>query len=278
MISPITYYGGKTRMLKYILPLLPEVMEEYTEPFVGGGSLFWRLCPKPRVSILNDINGNVANFYKVAKNRFEELNFEIQNTLHCQWTYDQAKYIYRYPKGKSELMRAWAFWCCANMSFGGRVADTFQITTNSTHKVYPPVTSFNKRKRFSELHKALEKALILNVDALTILNKFNKPNVFAYCDPPYVNANQGHYKGYTQEDFDNLLEALSIFKGKFILSSYLNDSLTKFIEKCGWHTEEIEMNLDVTKEHRKKIEKLTWNFNVPMPEPSVVQGVLNFHN
>jgi DNA adenine methylase len=48
------------------------------------------------------------------------------------------------------------------------------------------------------------------------------PDAFFYLDPPYVGAAQGHYDGYTQEDFDILLKLLESLKGKFLLSSYRN--------------------------------------------------------
>jgi thymidylate synthase len=60
------------------------------------------------------------------------------------------------------------------------------------------------------------------------------PETFFYIDPPYVGANQGHYGGYTQEYFDELLEMLSKIKGKFILSSYPNKILTDFIKNNQW--------------------------------------------
>jgi DNA adenine methylase len=51
------------------------------------------------------------------------------------------------------------------------------------------------------------------------------PEAFFHLDPPYVGADQGHYDGYTQEDFDTLLKLLETLNGKFLLSSYRNKSL-----------------------------------------------------
>ena len=40
MKTPITYYGGKQTLLKYLLPLIPQ-HRMYCEPFFGGGAVFF---------------------------------------------------------------------------------------------------------------------------------------------------------------------------------------------------------------------------------------------
>jgi len=62
MKTPITYYGGKQTLLKYLLPLIPQ-HKLYCEPFFGGGAVFFAK-PKSDVEVINDINGEVINFLK----------------------------------------------------------------------------------------------------------------------------------------------------------------------------------------------------------------------
>ena len=91
------------------------------------------------------------------------------------------------------------------------------------------------------------------------------PDAFFYIDPPYVGADQGHYDGYTQEDFDALLNLLAAIKGKFLLSSYRNKSLGEFTERHGWHTLALKMPLSMThrfKNQRTKVEVLTANYPI----------------
>jgi DNA adenine methylase len=54
MKTPITYYGGKQTLLKYLLPLIPQ-HKMYCEPFFGGGAVFFAK-PKSEVEVINDIN------------------------------------------------------------------------------------------------------------------------------------------------------------------------------------------------------------------------------
>nr|DAS50173.1 MAG TPA: DNA adenine methylase [Caudoviricetes sp.] len=77
--TPISYYGGKQTMLPHILPLIPQ-HKIYTEPFFGGGAVFWAK-EQTKTEIINDFNANVFNFYKVLKTDFEELRMLIEKTI-----------------------------------------------------------------------------------------------------------------------------------------------------------------------------------------------------
>ncbi|MGL4981933.1 MAG: DNA adenine methylase [Treponemataceae bacterium] len=88
----------------------------------------------------------------------------------------------------------------------------------------------------------MQNAQIECCDAVKIIKSRDSQQAFMYCDPPYVGSYQGHYDGYMQSDFDELLEALANLKGKFLLSSYRNARLTEYIEQCGWHSIELKMN------------------------------------
>jgi len=86
--TPITYYGGKQSMAQTILPLIPD-HNVYVEPFFGGGAIFFAK-EQSRVEVINDINGEIVNFYKVVCTDFWKLNEMIQSTLHSHQQYDEA--------------------------------------------------------------------------------------------------------------------------------------------------------------------------------------------
>lgn len=95
MKTPISYYGGKQTMLKHIMPLIP-THSIYTEAFCGGAAV---LYAKPPVAaeIINDINGELINFYCVAKAYPQLLIEEISKTLHARDHYNRANTIYNSP-------------------------------------------------------------------------------------------------------------------------------------------------------------------------------------
>ncbi len=88
-----------------------------------------------------------------------------------------------------------------------------------------------------------------------------------YADgPPYHNANQGHYKGYTEQDFVNLLEKLKNIKGKFLLSSYPSVVLETYTKKHKWFTQRVKLPVSIHLNRdikpKMKIEVLTANYKI----------------
>ncbi len=99
-------------------------------------------------------------------------------------------------------------------------------------------------------------------DAIDLFDMTNKPNTIFYADPPYFNSDMAHYKGYGKRDFNRLLWRLSECKGKFVLSSYDSELLSKYVKKHGWYVRRIEQQLAAgTDKTRKKIECITTNFD-----------------
>ena len=115
MKTPVTYYGGKQRMLGIILPMIPE-HQIFVEPFVGGGAVFFAKEPA-KVELINDKNGEVVNFYNVVKTRFPELKALVDATLHSEKQQKEAKHIYFHPEAFDEVRRAWALWVLSHQSF-----------------------------------------------------------------------------------------------------------------------------------------------------------------
>lgn len=264
MKQPISYYGGKQNMADMLLSRMPE-HKTYVEPFCGGASLFWNKKPG-KIEILNDINQNLVTFYEQIQNNFAEMERMVKSTLHCEATYKKAKSIYRSPKGYTKVQRAWAVWVGANMSFGSSMFDgTFKFNTNSQETSHVGAVLKNKREYFTiDFARRLERVIILNKDAVNIVKRFSAPDTFLYLDPPYHNAHQGHYRGYKESDFIDLLEALQVTKSKFLLSSYNSDILQQYIKANEWNCESFNMSL-TSQGHkggkRRKIEVITYNYN-----------------
>jgi DNA adenine methylase len=121
----------------------------------------------------------------------------------------------------------------------------------------------------------LQQVQIECCDALRIIKSRDTADTFFYLDPPYVGSDQGHYDGYTQEDFNTLLETLANIKGKFLLSSFRNKRLTDFTGRNGWETMEIKMACPMSNKYkvpRTKIEVLTANYPILSGENSLKKG------
>ncbi len=261
--TPISYYGGKQKMLRHILPWIPE-HTTYTEPFVGGGAVFWAKEPG-KIEVINDTNRELINFYECVQNEFVELEKMVRISLHSRSMHSDATVVYNNPHLFTRAKRAWAVWVLAAQSFCSILDGPFGY--DKTSKATTSINIANKRDNFTiKYAERIQNVQIENTDALRIIRSRDHENAFHYIDPPYYNSNCGHYDGYTREDFEMLLETLSEVKGRFLLSSYPGDVLTKYARQFGWNTQKLEkvvrVNQGSGKPGKKKIEVLTTNYQM----------------
>jgi DNA adenine methylase len=259
MKTPISYYGGKQKLCKLIIELIPSHVL-YCEPFIGGGAVFFAKEPS-QVEVLNDTNKELINFYHVVQNRFVDLDRMIRATLHSRRLHQDATTIYANPHLFDEVKRAWSIWVLSSQSFSSMLDGTWgydKSDNTTTQKIN------NKRELMNDqMAVRLQNVQIECADALYIIQSRDTANSFFYCDPPYFNSNCAHYDGYTEQDFEALLKALSGLKGKFLLSSYPSDLLARYAAKNGWYSRGIEQRVSVNKGYgKKKVEVLTANYEI----------------
>ncbi|MFD2565921.1 DNA adenine methylase [Pseudotenacibaculum haliotis] len=259
--TPITYYGGKLNMLKHILPLIPP-HKIFTESFFGGGAVFFAKEPAES-EVINDRLNLAIVFYEQVRTNFDALKEKIEATLFARKSYMKAKYICENANLYSPLMQAWAFYIGTNMGF------SCQIGSWGYDKYGKRVRAFlNKKMLFNaDIAKRLENAQIENNDACKVIQTRDADDAFHYVDPPYIDSSQGHYGGYTEKHFKDLLDTLSNVKGKFLLSSYPSDILERYTTENGWYTKTFDKPLSARKAKNgkargRKTEVLTANFPI----------------
>lgn len=264
MRSPISsYYGGKASLVHRILPLIPE-HSTFIEPFFGGGSVLFSKEPS-KGEIINDTNDAVINFFKVLKNNFDKLKKKVDATLYSRTEYKVALTMYKAPHLFNSIQRAWSFWVLTALGFSGTIGSFSYDKDCSKAR-----TLKNKRLRFNnkELSERLSTVQIENTDALKVLKSRTTKNSFAFIDPPYLSgADQGHYSGYTEEEYIKLLDLLSDnYQGKFLLTTYDSDLLTQYVKKNNWYQIKIEKPLTAYKsvggKRKKKVEVFTANYDI----------------
>jgi DNA adenine methylase len=255
--TPITYYGGKQSMAQTILPLIPD-HNVYVEPFFGGGAIFFAK-EQSRVEVINDINGEIVNFYKVVCTDFWKLNEMIQSTLHSRQQYDEAMVVYKHPEMFDPIKRAWSFWILTQQGYVSKIgswgydkADNRMPRAINNKKIL-----FDQKVRFR-----LEHATIECNDAVKVILSRDTDQTFFYVDSPYIETNQGHYSGYTEQNFKTLLTTLQKAQGKFLVSHYKNDILSDFVKKNNWFYLEIEKHLSASGSGKRKVEVLVANYDI----------------
>ncbi|MGM9478061.1 DNA adenine methylase [Pedobacter sp. GSP4] len=271
--TPITYYGGKQKLARKIVSLIPE-HTLYCEPFIGGAAVFFAKLPS-KVEVINDTNKELINFYRVAKEDFVSLEKEIRISLHSRDLHRKASVIYNNPDMFSEIKRAWAIWLTSSQSFSSQLDSNwgYDKKSNTTSKKIQ-----SKKENFvEEMAIRLQNCQIECADALYIIGSRDTQESFFYCDPPYYNSNCGHYDGYSESDYEALLFLLSRIKGKFLLSSYPSPLLAKYTKEYGWNNWSIEQRVSVNPKAGKekiKVEMLTANYPITSSKASDDEGYI----
>jgi len=258
--TPVSYYGGKQKMLRHILPLIPE-HHLYVEPFCGGAAVYFAKNPAA-VEVINDLNEELINFYLMVKTRFKDLNKMVKSTLHSRKTHQHAWAIYCNPARCDLVTRAWATWVLATQSFGSQLSSSWGYDRK---KGSMAIKVKNKKRQFTEeICSRLELTQIECKDAVSVIKTYDCENAFFYIDPPYPGTDQAHYSGYTHSDLKILLDALTAIKGRFLLSNYPQDIIREYSDRYSWFNRQFKMPIAVSKKSVKpsKIEVLTANYQI----------------
>ena len=126
----IPWIGGKRRLAKHLLPLFPE-HQCYVEPFCGAAALFF-LKPPVKAEVLNDINGDLVNLYRVVQHHLDEFVRQFRWALVSReiWMWMNA------TPGETltDIQRAARFFYLQKLGFGGKV-DGRTFGTGTTTRV-----------------------------------------------------------------------------------------------------------------------------------------------
>lgn len=213
MIGPLPYIGGKNRLAAKIIALLPE-HTTYVEPFAGGAQVLFHKQPS-KVEVLNDLNGEICNFFRVCQWHHEELVRYLRYCLMSRKLYQIL--AASNPESLTDVQRAGRFFYLQKNSFGGLVIKQNYHYTVVHQSNYNPA-------RIPEVikmaHERLERVQIECLPYEKILEKYDRPTTLFYLDPPYWNRYLYRFN-LSEADFIALEKRLHQIKGKFILS--LND-------------------------------------------------------
>lgn len=218
----VSYYGGKQRLASKLIPLIPP-HNVYVEPFAGGAAILFAKG-KPEITnnhhyreVLNDKDGRITTLYRVARERPEELIRLLELTPYSRDDHQRATLIAKGRLMADELMTAWAMYVCLQMSFANCIGGGYKpAILGPNHQA----THAQRKLRLPEQCARLSDVAIESLDALELIKRYDAPQTFFYCDPPYPGAIQGHYSGYTVEHFNALVDALENCQGSYMLSCY----------------------------------------------------------
>ena len=246
MKGPLSYVGGKNRIASNIISLFPQ-HKTYVEAFAGGAQVLFRK-EASEVEVLNDLDGELVNFYRVCQMHHEELLRCLRYTLLSRKLYDLL--LRTPPDSLTDIMRASRYFVVQKCSYGGGVARQ----NFATHVTKPP--SFNPKRIPEMIDKSYERLASVLIECLPyeqVLTKYDRPSTFFYLDPPYYGAKLYRHN-FTDDNFRTLAIKLRELKGKFLLSINDHPEIRKFFS--GFRTEEISLPYSLQKHAGRRYTEL----------------------
>jgi len=212
------YIGGKRQLAKRLADIIATVPHNtYCEPFVGMGGLFFKRHSIPKAEAINDLNRDVAVFFRILQRHFvafmDMLRWQVTSRAEFE------RLLAQEADSLTDLERAARFLYLQRLSFGGKVAGrSFGIDTRGPAR-------FDVRKLGPLLEAAHERLAGVWIECLPwaeFVKRWDRPETLFVLDPPYWGTE--HYYGrelFSRDEFAQMAEVLRALRGRFILT--IND-------------------------------------------------------
>jgi len=251
-LGSFPYPGSKARHVDFILKHMPK-HQRYIEPFCGSAAVFFNK-PTATHEILNDIDGNIVHFFKMIRERPDEVIDYLEN---LPFSYDEHKrivdYYYNSDYPKDPVQRAAEFYFLRYSQFGAKNGENSGFA-RAGHSIRSRAKSYKHSiPKIQTVSERLTDALIENHRFEWIIDQYDHSEAVFYCDPPYL----GTEDMYESKKFDHrtILAKLDNIKGKCMLS--YDHKFTK----NGWFCVSKKSRYQISASGRENIEYLYMNFN-----------------
>lgn len=219
----VAWVGGKRLLRKTIVPMIPDDIQLYCEPFGGGGWILFGKDKWAEVEVYNDLDSNLVNLFRIVKYHHEALIHELRYILNSRQMFEDALI----QKPVTDVQKAAMFFILLTRSFGGK------MKTYGTGKTSRGNGSafMNVIPRIEAIAERLDKVNVENRDFEKIFASYDHSGAFFYCDPPYSTGTG--YDVTSCENFDHkrLFNCLKQLKGRWLLSYDDCDMIRKMYSK-----------------------------------------------
>jgi len=293
------YFGGKNSIQSFIVPYIPKDIKIYCEPFAGSYAIyFYTQLSEDVISVYNDQNSDQVNLFTCSKNHkklLDTINYHLTNKdglLNPNGVEPKIFYKELYYKLKKSNFSNEEF-DIPDYDRASQYAFLLTSAFSSINYMAAGYSGFNKDKlklttlinklNNEYVQKKLEKIThIENLDFEEIIKKYDSPNTYFYCDPPYnsekkvdnkwVEDNEKRVGWYNSKDvFDKnsherLAKCLKNIQGKFSLSYYDFENLSQWFpkDKYKWVSKDFFRSSASFSENKeqKGTELLIMNYNM----------------
>ncbi len=235
----VPYWGGKYKLSKYLIPMIPK-HKHYIEVFAGGLSMFFHKA-KAEWNCINDLNSDIVNLYMVIGDEylFNIFARKVYYALKSREYYDQIRKRVKsgFKVSIPDVERAFDYYYFLRNSFNGRIDTAFSKDISGWTLSMLDTLNFAR--------KALDGVIIENMDFVKLIEKYGgKEDAFWYFDPPYTMADkEGYYTLNFNEnqhyELSNRIDIINATTDSKIMVSYDDSKLIRELYK-DYHITELK--------------------------------------
>ena len=234
----------------------------YLEPFAGSLAVLFNK-KRCHIETVNDLDGEVTNFFCILRDRGNELEQLISLTPFSRREYEDA---YKSCEDELERARRFAVKCWMGFGCGNLYRNGFK-SGQQTHSPNPAKAWAKLPETMKLATERLKGVQIENLPAVELIKRYDTSDVFIYADPPYLHGTRKNYlykHEMSETDHKELLRFLTVHPGKVLLSGYDNDLYNKMLG--GWN----KVQKDTQAEGgRRRTETLWMNYDIEEKQMSL---------
>lgn len=258
-VSPAAgYIGGKRNLARRLISIIDRVPHSaYAEPFVGMGGIFLRRPSRPRAEAINDISGDVANFFRVLQEHYPYFIDMLRWRVSSRSEFERLRAL---PADRlTDLQRAARFLYLQKLAFGGKVerrhfgVDRVAGGRFNIGKLEPML---------ADIHERLAGVVIEQLPYGEFIRRYDQAGALFYLDPPYWGCETDYGQDvFSRDDFAAMADQLADIDGKFLLSINATDGARATFAR--FHVMDVPMTYSVGVRHKAVTELIVSNFELP---------------
>ena len=250
MKSPLCYLGGKSRMVKTLVPMIHATEHTcYCEPFCGAmWVLFGKDQSASKCEVVNDADGELVRFWRVVQRHYQPFIDLYRNAVVSRQMFEWHKM--ERPETLTDLERAARYFYLQRLAFGGKIEGrTFGYSTADS----PRLDLASIDGDLLAVHQRLASVTIEHLDGLDCIRRYDRPGTLFFIDPPYLQT-AGYAVPFPDARYQELADLLAGIKGRFILT--LNDHPRVREMFSRFNISETQTRYSVSRDAKQRVSEL----------------------
>lgn len=189
--------------------------------------------PPSKAEVINDINGELVNLYRVIQHHLEAFIQQFKWALVSRQMFEWLQITPEVTL--TDIQRAARFYYLQKQAFGGKIeGQTFGTATTSP----PRFNLLRIEEDLSQAHMRLVRTCIEHMDWAKCIQRYDRPHTLFYCDPPYWQT-EGYGVQFGFENYVVMADLARSIAGKMLIS--VNDIPEMRAVFAGLHMESVSI-------------------------------------